>query len=293
MWGETADHSGLAGRKPQMGTAIKARRVNHMNLVLEDFDASVSHFRHAFDAEFLTDMAQDEWHACLMAFGDVIFEFFVPYQWLTNARYGPHHVGLEYEADMDEARAAIAERDIRIVRDIGIAVHTDPRDCFGVAFEFYDGSFHERSWDELGGKVMKRRDFWERRHPMGLTGLAGWSLVVGDLEAASAFMQDFMGANLAYEAVRPEIGARVLGLTVADEMVEIVTPMGDGVIARHRTRFGDGIRATRFAARDLGAVSDWFEGKGIALVPGDVPGSLALAEKDNLGLIFEFVESGD
>jgi len=276
-----------------MGTSIKARRVNHMNLVFEDFDAAVAHFRHAFDAEFVADMAQDEWHACLMAFGNVIFEFFVPYQWLTNARYGPHHVGLEYEADMDEVRAAIAERDIRIIRDIGFAVHTDPRDCFGIAFEFYGGSFHERSWDELGGAAIKGRDFWERKHPLGLTGLAGWSLAVADLHAASAFMQDFMSAKVVYEAERPAIGARAVGLAVADEVVEILAPTGEGEIARHHYRFGDGIRATRFAARDLGAVSDWFEGKGIALVPGDVPGSLALAEKDNLGLIFEFVESGD
>ena len=275
-----------------MATSIKARRVNHVNVVYEDFDEAVTHFKRAFDAEFLVDMAQDEWHACLMAFGDVIFEFFVPYQWLTNVRYGPHHVGLEYEADMDEVRAAIAERGIRIVRDIGIAVHTDPRDCFGVAFEFYDGSFHERTWDDLGGATMKRRDFWEQ-HPLGLTGLAGWSLVVADLEAACTFMQDFMGARVTYEADRPAIGARALGLAVADDIVEILAPSTDGPLASHHNRFGDGIRATRFAARDLGKVREWFDSKSIATVPGDTEGSLALAEKDNLGLIFEFVEAAE
>ncbi len=273
-----------------MATSIRARRVNHMNLVYEDFDEAVSHFKRAFDAEFLVDMAQDEWHACLMAFGDVIFEFFVPYQWLTNARYGPHHVGLEYEASMDEVRTAIGERGIRIVRDIGLAVHTDPRDCFGVAFEFYDGSFHEQSWDELGGSTMKRGDFWER-HPLGLTGLAGWSLAVADLEAASAFMQGFLGARVTYEADRPHIGARAVGLAVADEVVEILAPTGDGPLARHHFRFGDGIRATRIAARDLSKVSEWFAGKGIGTMPGDAEGSLALAEQDNLGLIFEFVDA--
>jgi hypothetical protein len=273
-----------------MTTSIRARRVNHMNLVLEDFDESVAHFRRAFDAEFLVDMPQSEWHACLMAFGDVIFEFFVPHQWLTNARYGAHHVGLEYEADLDEVRAAIAERSIRIVRDIGLAVHTDPRDTFGVAFEFYDGSFHERSWDELGGATMKRRDFWEEQHPLGLTGLAGWSLAVSDLDGAARFIEDFLSARVMYEADRPAIGARALGLAVADEVVEILAPTGDGALARHHYRYGDGIRATRIGARDLGAVRDWFAGKGLALVPGDAEGSLALAAEDNLGVIFEFVE---
>lgn len=276
-----------------MGTAIKARRVNHMNIVLEDFDESVAHFRRAFDAEFLVDMRQDEWHACLMAFGDVIFEFFVPYQFLTNARYGPHHVGLEYEAEMDEVRAAIAERSIRIVRDIGIAVHTDPRDCFGIAFEFYDGSFHERTWDDLGGGTMKRRSFWEGEHPLGLTGLVGWSLAVSDLDGASAFMQDFMSAQVVYEADRAAIGAKAVGLAVADDVVEILAPTGEGVLARHHYRFGDGIRATRIGARDLGKLREWFAGKGIALVPGDAANSLALPAEANLGLIFEFVEVKD
>lgn len=275
-----------------MGTSIRARRVNHMNLVYEDFDAAVAHFRHAFDAEFLVDMAQDEWHACLMAFGDVIFEFFVPYQFLTNARYGPHHVGLEYEADMDEVRAAIAEREIRLIRDIGLAVHTDPRDTFGVAFEFYDGSFHDRTWDLLGGQTMKRRDFWEL-HPLGLIGLAGWSLAVKELDAACAFMQDFMDALVVGMAEYPAICARGISLAVADETVEILAPTGVGTLARHLARFGDGIRATRFAARDLGKVRDWFDAKGIATGPGDAEGSLALAERDNLGLIFEFVEIAD
>lgn len=272
-----------------MARSIRARRVNHMNIVLEDFEKAVAHFKRAFDAEFLSDMAQPEWHACLMAFGDVIFEFFVPYQWLTNSRYGPHHVGLEYEADMDEVRAAIAERQIRIVRDIGIAVHTHPRDCFGIGFEFYDGSFHERTWEELDGRTMKRRDFWENEHPLGLTGLAGWSLAVSDLEAASSFLQDFMSAKPVYAADRPAIGARAVGLAIADDVVEILAPTGEGTLARHHYRFGDGVRATRFAARDLGKVRNWFESKGIGLVPGDAEGSLAIPEEANLGLIFEFV----
>lgn len=274
-----------------MSTSIRARRVNHMNIVIEDFEEGVAHFKRAFDAEFLVDMPQDEWHACLMAFGDVIFEFFVPHQFLTNARYGAHHVGLEYEADMDEVRTAIAERDIRIIRDIGLAVHTDPRDTFGIAFEFYDGSFHERTWDELGGTMMKRRDFWQSEHPLGLTGLAGWSLAVADLDAASAFMQGFLGARVLDEADRPAIGARAITLAVADEEVELLTPTGEGALTRHLYRFGDGIRATRIGASDLGKVRDWFAAKGITLGDGDIEGSLALSEQANLGLIFEFVET--
>jgi catechol 2,3-dioxygenase-like lactoylglutathione lyase family enzyme len=163
----------------------------------------------------------------------------------------------------------------------------------GIAFEFYDGSFHERTWDELGGQMMKRRDFWAKQHPLGLTGLVGWSIAVSDIDAASAFMEGFLSARVIYETERKAIGARVIGLAVADEVVELLAPNGEGALARHHYRFGDGIRATRFGARDLGKVRDWFTAKGITLGPGDIDGSLALPEQANLGLIFEFVEVAD
>lgn len=126
-----------------------------MNVVLRDFDESVAHLKRVFGAEFMVDIPQKELHAFLFELGRVIFEGFVPHEWLPNARYGPHYVGLEYQADMDEVRAAVSERGIGLVRDIGLALHTDPADCFGVSFEFYDGEFHERDMTELGGQSVR------------------------------------------------------------------------------------------------------------------------------------------
>lgn len=119
-----------------MTTSIKPVRMNHLNLVLEDFDASVAHFTGLYGAEFMADIPNPETHACLIEIGRVIYEIFVPNAWLLTARYGAHYVGLEYQADIDQVRAAIAERNIRVVRDIGLALHTHPADTLGVAFEF-------------------------------------------------------------------------------------------------------------------------------------------------------------
>ncbi len=274
-----------------MATTVRPQRMNHMNLILRDFEASVEHFTKAFDAEFLVEIPQNDLRACLMAFGDVIFEFFVPNQFLPSARYGPHYVGLEYQADMDQVRAAIAERGIRIVRDIGVALHTDPRDCFGVAFEFYDGSFHELEWDELDGKTMKRRDYWEHEHPMGLTGLLGYSIAVADIEPARAFLESFLGARTVYEEDRPAIGASAIGLQVADDIVELLSPTQHGILARHHYRHGDGIRSTRIGTRDLGKLQGHFASRNIELRPGDADNALALGPEDNLGVVIEFVET--
>src|SRR5262249_46649762 len=143
-----------------------------------------------------------------------------------------HFVGLEYQADLEVARRAIEERGIRIQRDIGMAVHTHPADGFGISFEFYDGEFHDTPrprWNE----AMKPAEYWRDEHPLGLTGLKGYSVAVSDMAAASEFLQSFVSADLQYEAPRPGIAARAVGLHIGDATVELLTPVGDGVLQRH------------------------------------------------------------
>src|SRR5579863_2999439 len=157
--------------------SIQPARVNHLNIVLRDFDRSIDHFRNLYGAQFLVDMPQREWHAGLFQIGRVIFELFVPHDFLLNARYGAHYVGIEYQADLNEVREAIAARGMRIIRDIGPALHTHPADCCGVSFEFYSGSFHDNDWKELGGAKMRSEGYWRDQHPLGLTGLKGYTVL--------------------------------------------------------------------------------------------------------------------
>jgi len=273
-----------------MPPSIRPVRVNHMNMVLEDVGASVAHFRDVYGADQLADMPQKELHAYLIEIGRVIFEGFVPHEFLTSARYGPHYVGVEYQADMDEVREAAAGHGIRIVRDIGLALHTHPDDCFGVAFEFYGGYFHDRAWDMLGGEKMKPASYWRDKHPLGLTGLVGYSMAVGDQDAASRFLESFLSARFEYEQDRPDIAARASGWRIADAVVELLSPVGEGVLSRHLDRYGDGIRSTIFGVSDIGQAKDYLAGKGLDLVAGDAPGAIAVPESDNLGVIFEFRE---
>jgi catechol 2,3-dioxygenase-like lactoylglutathione lyase family enzyme len=218
--------------------------------------------------------------------GRVLFELFVPHDQLVIARYGPHYVGVEYEADMDEARKAIAAREIRIIRDIGIAIHTHPADCFGVSFEFTDQYFHDRDWSALGGP-MKTAEYW-RRHPLGLTGLKRYSVAVQDIDAARDFFQGFLSAVIVYEEPRQAVAARAVGLRVADAVVELITPVGEGALRQHLHRFGDGIRSTVFGVRDIEEAKRYFAGRRIDLLPGDAPNTWATPAEHNLGLIFEF-----
>jgi hypothetical protein len=77
-----------------MTTSIKPFRMNHINVVVENFASSIAHFQKLYGAEFLIDMVKPEWHACLINIGEVIFEVFVPYEFLLTARFGPHYLEL-------------------------------------------------------------------------------------------------------------------------------------------------------------------------------------------------------
>jgi catechol 2,3-dioxygenase-like lactoylglutathione lyase family enzyme len=263
--------------------------MNHINAVVEGLD-DVDHFRDLYGAQLILDLP--EFQSCLITMGTVIFELFLPQDYLLNARFGPHYVGLEYQVpDTGDARHAVQARGIRILGDIGVALHTHPADTFGVAVEIYHRNFHTEGPPNGYLEPIKPVDYWRHEHPLGLTGLTRYSVAVSDVEAATKFFQDFMNATVIYEAPRPAVGARAVGLALGDTVAELLSPTGDGVIQRYLARYGDGIRSTVFAVRDLPHTQSYFTDRGITLRPGDAPDTLAIAPEDNCGLLFEFSES--
>lgn len=272
-----------------MPRSIQPVRVNHINMVLADFDASIAHFRDLYGADFLADYPQKEWHAGLFEMGGVIFEPFVPPTWLLNARYGAHYLGIEYQADMEIVREVIADQGIRIARDIGLALHTHPADTLGVAFEFYAGSFHDRVWEPLGGTI-KPAIYWRDEHALGLTGLKAVTIAVEEMDIASDFLTGFLSAELVYEEARLAVGGHARGFRVADSVIELIAANGEGAIRWHLDRFGQGIRSTVLGVRNLEQARAYFAGRSVAMVPGDRPDAIAVPAEANMGVIFEFAE---
>jgi len=272
-----------------MSEMIDCLHVNHLNALVENREDSLAHFRDLYGAQFLLDLPESE--ACLITIGTVIFELFIPQNFLLHARFGPNYNGLEYQvADMGEARKALRARGIRIVEDAEVAFYTHPADTFGVGMEFYHRNFHTEGIPNGYLEPIKPIDYWRDEHPLGCTGLKRYSLVVADIEAASRFFQECMGATILYEGPRPEVGARVVGLDLAGTVAELLAPLEDGVMQRHLARYGDGLRSTVLEVRNLQQAQTYFAERGITLQPGDAPDTLAIRPEDNRGLLFEFSE---
>jgi catechol 2,3-dioxygenase-like lactoylglutathione lyase family enzyme len=274
-----------------MPKTLDCLHMNHINAMVEDFEKSVDHFRDLYGAQFNLDLPGDHWHACLLTIGGVMFEVFAPSEYLLNARFGPHYVGIEYQVpDADEARTEVQARGMRVIRELGVAIHVHPAEAFGVAWEFFGRSFHDVPSPVPYVEPLKPADYWRDEHPLGCTGLKRYSVVVSNLEFATEFFEDFLGGTVIYEEARPAVAARAVGLTLADTVAELISPIGAGPIERFLARYGDGIRSTVFAVRDLDQAKRYFAERGVMLHPGDAPGSVAIAPEDNVGLLFEFSE---
>jgi len=273
-----------------MPKALECLHMNHINAMVEDFDKGVEHLRDLFGAQLNRDLPGDHWHACLITIGGVMFEIFAPSEYLLNARFGPHYVGIEYQvSDVDGARAEVLARGMRVIRELGVAIHVHPAEAFGVAWELFGRSFHDDPPPVQYVEPLKPSEYW-REHAVGYTGLKRFSVAVSDLAAATRFFEGFLGADLLYEEVRPAVTARAVGFSLADTVVELLSPNGPGPMERHLVRYGDGIRSTVFAVRDLDQARHYFAERGVVPGPGDAPDTFAIAPEDNLGLLFEFSE---
>ena len=272
---------------------IDCLHMNHLNAVVDGFDDSVAHFRDLYGAQLISDMPRDEWHACLIVLGGVIFELFAPHDDLLHARFGPHYIGVEYQVpDVGRARQVVQARGMRIIRELGVAFHVHPADAFGVALEFFDRSFHDDPPPTPYLEPLRPVEYWRHGHPLGLAGLKRYSVAVSEPAAALDFFVGLAGASVLYETARPAVAAQAVGLGVGGTVMELLAPSADGVLSQHLARYGDGIRSVVFEVEDLERARDHFSGHGIELQAGDADHTLAIAPADNRGLLFEFAPAG-
>jgi catechol 2,3-dioxygenase-like lactoylglutathione lyase family enzyme len=273
-------------------TPIRCGAMNHVNAVIDDFDQTINFFTEVYGAQFLFDMPRDEWHACLIAIGRVIFQFFSPHDDLLHARFGPHYVGIEYTVpDVGEARDATNARGIRIARELGPAFHIHPLDAYGVSFEFFDHDFHAVSPPVPYLEPIRPIEFWRDDHPLGITGMNRYRMAVSDLEGAKRFLCEYVNGTVTYEVERQATQARAVGIELGDTVVELLSPIGSGPLEQFLARNGEGIRSVVFGTTSIEQARLHLASHGVELLPGDDEVSFAVRPADNAGLLFEFTEA--
>lgn len=274
-------------------TVVRVDGLAHVNQLVDDIGRAEAFYTDVFGARLFWRGYDEEENrdACLFLVGDLCIELFAPRDahsllGASLARYGNSWHSFEWQVpDLDEARAALLERAVRIPVDRpGEFLMTHPADCHGMLLELSPMTMPGDPRAEPGWGPGS----WSDRDPLGTTGLQRLTVAVRDLAAASSWLTGLLGVEVGYAEHRSELDADVVGVPVADHVVELVQARNaSGPIAEHIQRWGQRLRSIELGVRDLDRATAHLTGRGLRLEPGSRAGAVAIAEADNWGVRWE------
>lgn len=267
---------------------VGVTRLGHVNIVVPDHNAAVSHWRRLFDTEFFLCMYVPEVTAVntLGVIGGTCIELFAPWtaQSLlgrTLVRRGPGLFAIEFTVESyDRAEQAVREHGLRITqadKDRYFWVH--PADLGGISVEFSPALFSGDPRDEPGWPAGR----WAKG-PLGITGLRSLSLNVTEPAATVARrFGELFGAQVV--AGGSAGGRDFVEVLIAGDTFRLLSPSAAGDVR-------GGVASIDFLVADLADVHRWARGACVPVVE-TAEGRLALPGQLNLGTRVEFVQSGE
>jgi catechol 2,3-dioxygenase-like lactoylglutathione lyase family enzyme len=278
-----------------VATPLTILKVNHINQIVDDYEAAVGHLQDLFGGQFLRDMGPNPLTAgCLVQVGGEIFELLVPKvldkaEGKQLARYGPHYQGIEILVpSLPEALQAVRERDIGILFEGRTYFLTKPSETFGVCLQVYAGDWHADPPPAPYVNPLRPARWWQE-HPIGYRGVRHISFACQDLDEAERFWCELTGGTVTHRAEWPGSAAAAVGLDIGIP-IELVAATGPGLIQEYLDRYGPRVWATTFSVRDLDATEAHFASRGIELLPGDAPGSMMVPPECNYHVVYQFIE---
>ena len=277
--------------------AITVEKLIHINQLLGNFDGANRFYHDIFAAqEYMNSYHDGERRdASLFLVGDTCIELFSPRDdesllGRSLARWGDGWHSFEWKVpDLERAKDALEARGVRLGSYYpGGFLMTHPRDTHGMILEICPSEMLHDPRLEPGFRAAP----WRDEHPLGIERLNRMSAAVRDLAEATSFFVDLVGAEPIYDVDRPAIGARTVGLWIADHVLELAQPTDDGgAVGTYMTRFGPRLRSIQFRVRDVAQARAYLEDKGLRVVPADPAGAIAIDPRDNYGVLWEFSEA--
>jgi catechol 2,3-dioxygenase-like lactoylglutathione lyase family enzyme len=275
---------------------LEILRVNHINQIVDNYDAAVAHLEDLFGGRFLREIGANPFTAgCLVDVGGDIIEVLAPRimdkaEGKLLAKYGPHYQGIEILVpSVSESLEIMKQRGIGILLERGSDFYTKPSATQGVCLQVFDRDWYADPPPAPYVNPVRTAQWWEEEHPIGYRGLHHLSFACTDVEEAERFWCELTGGQVTYRAERPAVAATAVGLDIGIP-VELIAPTGPGPIAAYIDRYGPRVWATTFAVRDLHGTAGYFASRGIDLVPGDGPDSMMVPPPRNLQVVYQFME---
>ena len=131
-----------------MPAQLKILGVNHINQIVDDYDAAVGHLEDLFGGQFLREIGANPFTAgCLVDVGGEIIEVLAPKimdkaEGKLLARYGPHYQGIEILVpSVPEALEVVKQRGVGILIERGNDFYTQPSATQGVCLQVFGGDW--------------------------------------------------------------------------------------------------------------------------------------------------------
>ena len=295
-----------------MTDTIQFLHYNHINQTVDDLDTAAKHFTDVLGGQFLWETPPNPFtRACLVNLGGAVIELVQKRKpmgsqpengdysfWYCPGttgflmdwdRVGPSFVGCEFlVGDLEKALRSAREQGLRVFDQTEYNFFLTYADqCHGIAYEVTDVNWYQRPSPDYFVEEMHNASHWSDAHPLGILGYR-FSVAVNSLTGVADFFARLCSSTVQTKENRPDIAGQVLTLTMADIDVDFIAPTGNGPIRSYVDRYGEKIRALIFRVRDVNAVRSYFADRNVALVAGDVPGSVAILPDQNLGVLYQF-----
>lgn len=266
---------------------LRVTEMDHINQLIDGTDKAVAHYRDLYGAQIEEVYRQrfGPYDNFVFKMGAMTMEVFSPVD--PQHSFGRQHqrFGNCWQACL--WRVPNLEEAIETCRSEGIPlvdVEMDP----------------DRRWAFTDPRTtffsiqLEDRDTWDKTvtpNPVGILGMAGFSVAVPDRDQAVALFRGLVAdADVLYEEERPGLAAVATAIGVDRYAVEFVSPTGEGEISAFLERYRARIRTVTWKVSSLEKAAKHFADHGISLRPGDRPAELAIAPEDNLGVPMQFSE---
>lgn len=282
---------------------MKIGKLFHLTMLVDEFEGPEQFFNATFSPMCTMRGYAEHWHrhAAIYVFADTVFEpmhVLPPREgeegtsWFRFMdRYGPRVHNMAYYVDdpdaLDERLQAAGIRTTRA--GTGDTVFAHPKDTPGM-LEFFptptlgtglpDPRFTP-TWDAF------RRDYWPNL-ALGLERLSHVTILVRDLDKASAFYTDVLDAQPLSETNPTIAGADSRYVLVGeDTVVELTHPPADSPYAKELDEIGEGAVSATFQVRDVEAAGRFLTNAEAPVATADAD-AVVLDRKRTWGLEFRF-----
>ena len=251
---------------------LDLRTIQHLNFVVDDYDAAQRHFvdkvgfRHNWELQEPNRPA--DLRCALLTFGPQLFEIFGPEPGSRHGiarireRQGPGFVGIEWGVgdgsmnleDLVTAKKVLAEHGIRVKYEPvdrywpGTWLVSEPDDLFGLTLELFIGTWYVPEVAGYGMEPVAPVSYWRDENPLGIHGLRNFTMAVRDVDDAAKRWQALTGADELTCGPAADPSARYF--TAANTVMGLAAPTADNQVGAYLDRRGESIYSVSYLVND-------------------------------------------